>query len=94
MSLREFVAKQIAWRVYKQFTIEYNKVPFDLSTVEKKDVINHIIQTVLRAYNCKEFENIFMKDADIQQKDIRFVGYPLEDFLKLKTNTIKRKPAF
>jgi hypothetical protein len=94
ISLREFVAKQIGWRIYKQFTIEYSKVPFDLSVVEKKDAVTYIVQTVLKAYNCKEFENVFMNDADIPQDGIRFVGYPLEKFLKVKAGRITRKPAF
>jgi hypothetical protein len=125
---KEFVMRQIEWRVYKRFTSMYYKIPFDLTALERQDEILHIVKTVLTAYNFKEFDKVYFTDRAIsnEKKQIAttydgkeverlsldrdaidkildkreiwnnrpYIGGFLKDFEKLRTEEIKRKPAF
>lgn len=94
ITLREFVDKQIKWRIYKEFTLEYNKTPFDLTAEEKKDEVIKIVQTVFKAYNFKEYENIYLRDSSFMDEHKTWAGYKREDMEEYKTGRIIRKPAF
>lgn len=93
MTLREFVVKQIEWRVYKRFTIEYNKTPFDLSQQEKEDEVRQIAKTVFLVYNFNEFETVYFRDTSFLDEQKSYTGTSLEDLKKQKI-TPMRKPAF
>lgn len=93
ITLREFVDKQIKWRVYKKFTIEYNKTPFDLTAQEKKNEVLNIIKTVLQAYNFKEYEKIYLKDSSFLDAQDTYLGYSRQELEKNKAE-VMRKPAF
>lgn len=94
ITLREFVGKQIKWRIYKKFTLEYNKTPFDLTAEEKKDEIIKIVQIVFKAYNFKEYDNIYLKDFSFTDEPKSYAGYKREDIEEYKAGGIIRKPAF
>lgn len=95
MTMREFVEKQIKWRIYKRFTIGYNKIPFDLTPQEKEDEIIHIIKTVFGNYQFTEFEKVYLKDASFLStgKDV-YEGHNREDLDKYEVKPLIRKPAF
>lgn len=94
VTLREFVEKQIKWRIYKKFTIEYNKTPFDLSAQEKRDEVLNIVQTVLNAYNFEEYEKIYLKDSSFLDEQDTYIGYSRQELEKNKAGPVLRKPAF
>lgn len=93
VTLKEFVEKQIKWRVYKKFTVEYNKTPFDLTAQEKKNEVLNIVKTVLQAYNFKEYEKIYLKDSSFLDAQDTEIGYSREELEKDKAE-VMRKPAF
>jgi hypothetical protein len=94
MALREFVVKQIEWRIYKRFTIEYNKTPFDLTAEEKESEVLKIIKTVVQAYNFKEFEKVYIADKSFLEEQSRYKGFSLKDLQRYRTDGITRRPAF
>jgi len=94
ITLKEFVEKQINWRIYKRFTIDYNKIPFDLTAQEKQDEVIHIIKTVFWAYNFKEFESVYIKNMSLLEEQRSPDYYSREDLQKYKTYGIIRKPSF
>lgn len=94
VTLKEFVLKQIPWRIYKRFTVEYNKIPYDLTAAEKKEEIIHIVKTVLSAYNFKEFKEIYFKDSSFLEESEKFLGYDREDLEKYPAREITRRPGF
>jgi hypothetical protein len=94
MTFREFVPKQIKWRIYKRFTIEYNKTPFDVTEKEKKDEVVKIIQKVFKAYNFSEFENIYLRDMSFLDEHKVYTGYTPEQLERYRPEGINRKPAF
>jgi len=94
MTMKEFVDKQIKWRIYKRFTVEYNKTPFDVTAQEKQDEIWGIIKAVLTAYNFKEVETYYLKDSSFLGEAKSFTGLSRDDILKGRSGGITRKPAF
>ncbi len=92
--LREFVVKQIEWRIYKRFSIEYNKNPFDLTGKEKEDEVLKIIKAVFEAYNFKEFDKIYIADKSFLGEQSQYKGFSLKDLKEYRTDGITRKPAF
>ena len=94
VTLREFVEKQIKWRVYKKFTVEYNKTPFDLTAQEKKNEVLNIVKTVLQAYKFKEYEKINLKDSSFLDAQDTYIGYSREELGKNKAGEVMRKHAF
>jgi hypothetical protein len=94
ITLREFVVKQIAWRIYKRFSIEYNKNPFDLSAQEKEGEVIKIIKTVFKAYNFKEFEKTYIADKSFLEEQSRYKGFLPENLEQYSPDGITRKPAF
>jgi len=94
MTLREFVVKQINWRIYKRFTIEYSKTPFDLTAEEKENEVLKIIKTVFQAYNFREFDKIYIADKSFLGEQSQYKGLLLEGLEKYRTDGITRKPAF
>lgn len=94
ITFREFVDKQIKWRIYKRFTIENNKTPFDLTVEEKQEAIINIVKTVLTAYNFNEFKTIYLRDASFLEEQNKFIGSSAEDIKKHRAAGIIRQPAF
>jgi hypothetical protein len=94
MTMREFIEKMIKWRIYKKFTIEYNKNPFDLSAQEKQDAVILIIKKVLVAYKFQEFQEFYLKDSSFTDEHKAFIGFRQEEIEKLGTREITRGPAF
>jgi hypothetical protein len=94
ITLREFVEKQIKWRIYKKFTVEYNKNPFDLTAQEKQDEVISIVKTVFQAYNFKELGTVFMRDMSFLDEHKQYTGYTLDDLEKYRSQGLERKPAF
>lgn len=68
IALKEFIQKQIVWRIYKRFTINYNKIPFDLTRLERQDEVLNIVKTVLMAYKFKEFDKLYLKDSSLTKE--------------------------
>ena len=94
ITLKEFVEKQIKWRIRKRFTIEYHTVPFDLSAQERKDAIIGIVKHTLSAYNFKGFDTIYLKDSSFLEEEEEFHGLPREEIERTPERGITRKPAF
>lgn len=94
MTLKEFIDKQIVWRIYKRFTIEYSKTPFDLTAQEKLDEVLNIVKTVFLAYNYSGFENIYLKDSSFLNDQKYYEGHSQKDVKEYKAAGIARKPAF
>jgi len=69
MTLGEFVERQITWRIYKQFSLEYGKVPFNMSRQEKQDAILRIVKKVFIAYNYDEVDTIHLRDSSFLEDD-------------------------
>lgn len=94
ITLKEFVTKQIEWRVYKRFTIEYNTVPFDLMPEEKRQAVLDIVKTVFLAYNFNEWENIYLRDSSFLSKEEKYTGEVWQDLQKQEIQGVNRRPAF
>ncbi|MBI5873975.1 MAG: hypothetical protein HZB36_07570 [Candidatus Omnitrophica bacterium] len=94
VTMQEFVEKQIKWRIYKRFALEYNTTPFDLTADEKKDAIISIVKTVIMAYNFNEFEKFFFKDSSFLGEDKYFLEYPPEAIKHFTGKGVRRRPAF
>ncbi|MFZ5800757.1 MAG: lipoprotein [Candidatus Omnitrophota bacterium] len=94
ITLKEFIDKQIKWRVYKRFTIDYNKTPFDLTAAEKKEEIINIVKTVLTAYNFNGFKIIYFRDGSFLEEQNKFEGYSAEDIKQYRPTGKPRGPAF
>jgi hypothetical protein len=92
--MKEFIRRQIKWRIYKRFSIEYNKTPFDATAQEKKEEVLKIIRAVLDAYNFGEFENFYLKDSSFLLEEKGFLGYRQDDIRKYPAKGIRRRPAF
>ncbi|MBN1914100.1 MAG: hypothetical protein JW788_06850 [Candidatus Omnitrophica bacterium] len=65
MTLEEFVDKQIVWRIYKRFTIDYYKVPFNLTRIEREDEVINIVKKVLAAYDFRGFDKLYLRDRSV-----------------------------
>lgn len=94
VTMREFIEKQIKWRIYKRFTLEYNTVPFDLSEEEKLEAIIHIVKTVISGYNFNEFERFYLNDSTFFSLKKTFHEHPLEEIKRYKGKGLTRKSAF
>jgi len=94
MDLKEFVVKQIKWRIYKRFTIEYNKVPFDLSVRERRDEIKYIVQLVFSAYGFKDVDNVYLKDSSFLFEEENYEGSSYKDIMDYRSTGIRHAPAF
>lgn len=94
VTLREFVDKQIKWRIYKRFTIEYNKTPFDITSVEKEEEVISIVKKVFMAYNFKEFDSVYLRDSSFLDEQKSFKGYNPGELEKYRPSGASRKPAF
>lgn len=94
MGLREFAVKQIKWRVYKRFSVEYNKTPFDLTELEKRSEVILIVKKVFQAYNLNEFDEVFLSPSPGADEKKEYLGYSREQLEKYQTEGITRKPAF
>lgn len=94
IEFRDFLKWQIEWRIYKRFTIEYNKTPFDLTPNERKDAVIDIIKTVLTAYNFDEFKNFHLKDRTFLAEEEEFSEFSKEDLKEYFTEGITRGPGF
>jgi hypothetical protein len=94
ITMKEFIRRQIKWRIYKRFSIEYNKTPFDATAQEKKEEVLKIIRAVLDAYNFGEFENFYLKDSSFLLEEKGFLGYRQDDIRKYPAKGIRRRPAF
>jgi len=94
VTMKEFVEKQINWRIYKRFTVNYNKVPFNLSSGEKRDEVFFIIKTVFDAYDFKDFENIAIRDMSFTEEQASYIEFTREDIEKYKGAGLTRKPSF
>ncbi len=94
VTMREFIEKQIKWRIYKRFTLEYNTVPFDLSEQEKLEAIIHIVKTVILGYNFNEFERFYLNDSTFFSLKKTFHEHPLEEIKRYNGKGLTRKSAF
>ncbi len=94
MTMREFVQKQIEWRIYKRFTIEYNTLPFDLQPQEKRAEILNIVQAVLKAYDFKEFATFSLGDGSFLTGAGVYVTMSRQELENRNLPGIVRKPAF
>jgi hypothetical protein len=62
ITIKEFVEKQIVWRIYQRFSEDYNRTPFNISAAERREVITKIVKDVVSAYGFKEFSEYVLKD--------------------------------
>jgi len=93
VTMSEFVEKQIKWRVYKRFTLEYNKYPFDITAQEKREQVISIIKAVLDAYSFRDFEHVFIRDSSFMDTEKVFQEVRPEEFRESGKAQL-RKPAF
>jgi len=94
MDLKEFAVKQMKWRIYKRFSIEYNKVPFNLSAQERRNEIKHIAQLVFSAYGIKDFDSVYLKDSSFLFEEESYEGSSYKDIMEHRSTGIARPPAF
>lgn len=94
VTLKEFVEKQINWRIYKRFTIEYNTVPFDITASEKRAEVLNIIQAVLKAYNFKEFASFRLGDGSFLDGVDTYLTSSREQVEYRNVPGTSRRPAF
>jgi len=62
ITLGEFIQRQIEWRIYKRFTIDYTRVPYDLTALEKQEEVINIVKKVLLAYNFSGYDKFYLRD--------------------------------
>ncbi len=86
ITLKEFIERQIEWRVYNRFTTNYNKIPYDLTTLERQDEIINIVKIVLTAYNFREFDKLYLKDVTWRIEE----GKLRRDYSALQEDTLRR----
>jgi hypothetical protein len=91
LTMKEFVLKQIEWRVYQKFVEGYNKMPFDMSAKEKREEIVEIVKNVIDGYGYKDFEKFTFVDLSENNKAIDVSLSDLERFRRFEK---VRLPAF
>jgi hypothetical protein len=91
LTMKEFVLKQIEWRVYHQFVEGYNKVPFDMTVKEKREDIVEIVKNVIDGYGYKDFDKFTFVDLSENNKAIDVSISDLERFRRFEK---VRLPAF
>ena len=94
VTMKEFIEKQIKWRIYKRFTIEYSSVPFDLTDQEKEDAIKAIVKKVIMAYNLDEIEKLYLSDSLSFKLKKTFLEHPMQEIKHHGTEEVTRKPSF
>jgi hypothetical protein len=93
VDMKDFIAKQIVWRVRKEFDEEYNKTPFDITAAERKQaVINSIAKTV-SVYNYNDYDDFVISDLSPGGDATPFQISRLE-VLRAQRAAQKRLPAF
>jgi hypothetical protein len=84
ITLKEFVERQIEWRIYKRFTINYNKIPYDLTALERQAEVINIVKIVVTAYNFKDFDKLYLADRAItKDRPAVYTGYNAEEVERL-----------
>ena len=91
VSLKEFLEKQIGWRVYQKFVEEYNKTPFNLSSLEKREAVVDIVTNVINGYHFKEYDKFIFKDISAGNETVTVSRQDLDQFPR--TGKV-RGPAF
>jgi hypothetical protein len=93
-TMRDFLEKQIKWRIYKRFTIDYNNIPFDMTSQEREAQVKDIISTVLNAYESDDFVTISLKDVSFLYAQEQPRGYSAQELKRYRSEGRMRKPAF
>jgi len=95
VTLDEFIERQITWRVYRQFTIDYGKTAFDMSHQEKEDAVLRIVRTVFIAYNYKGVEKVSLRDSSFLDDEKTYNTWTRSELGDLGRELLPlRKPGF
>jgi len=95
VTLDEFIERQITWRVYKQFTIDYGKTAFDMAHQEKQDAVLRIVRTVFIAYNYTGVEKVSLRDSSFLDDEKAYNTWTRSELENLDRELLPlRKPAF
>ena len=91
LTMKEFVLKQIEWRVYQKFVEGYNRIPFDMTVKEKREEIVEIVKNVIDGYGYRDFDRFTFVDLSENNKAIDVSFSDLERFRRFEK---VRLPAF
>lgn len=91
LTIKEFVLKQIEWRVYRKFVEGYNRIPFDMTADEKRVEMVEIVKNVIDGYDYKDFDKFTFIDLSENNRAIDVSVSDLERFRRFEK---VRLPAF
>jgi hypothetical protein len=91
LTTKEFVLKQIEWRVYQKFVEGYSRIPFDMTAKEKREEIVEIVKSVIDDYGYRDFDRFTFVDLSESNKAIDVSISDLERFRRFEK---ARMPAF
>jgi hypothetical protein len=91
LTMKEFVLKQIEWRVYREFVEEYNRIPFDMTAEEKRVEMFEIVKSIIEGYDYKDFDRFTFIDLSENNRAIDVSVSDLERFRRFEK---VRLPAF
>lgn len=91
LTMKEFVLKQIEWRVYREFVEGYNRIPFDMTADEKRVEMVEIVKNVIDGYDYKDFDKFTFIDLSENNRAIDVSASDLERFRRFEK---VRLPAF
>ncbi len=91
LTMKEFVLKQIEWRVYHKFVEGYNRVPFDMTAEEKREKLVEIVKSVIESYDYKDFDKFTFVDLS---ENNRAIDVSLSDLKRFRRFEKVRLPAF
>ena len=96
ITLKEFVERQIQWRIYQRFTEGYSVTPFDITRKEKFEEVLDIIRTTVEAYDIKYYKEFLIKDVSYTEDDTEgnTLGMSEKQIRMFERKIKQRLPAF
>jgi hypothetical protein len=67
--MKEFVEKQIDWRVYQRFTEGFSVTPFNMTRKEKFEEVLDIVKKTIVAYDVRDYDDFTIRDISYTGDD-------------------------
>jgi hypothetical protein len=96
VTLKEFVKKQVEWRMYQRFTEGYSVTPFDMTRKEKFEEVLDILKKTISAYDVKDYDEYLIKDLSYTEDDTEgnTMGISAPRIRRFERRIKQRLPAF
>jgi uncharacterized protein YktA (UPF0223 family) len=96
VTMKEFVDKQIEWRIYQRFTEGYSVTPFNMTRKEKFEEVQDILKKTVAAYDFRDYDEFMINDISYTEDDTEgnTRGISAPDLRKFERRLKQRLPAF